>query len=131
MAFDLLLAASPQQPRVPRIAEQLAQTADRFVGASIRYLQIRHCGALSQRREIARRRHRFNADFKFILLNSRASMDDEISPFNQFTIRAYRVLKKLSLSAVEDFGLEVANIEVETVPISIGKAKDIQLKREY
>lgn len=77
------------------------------------------------------RRHRFNADFKFILLNSRASMDDEISPFDQFTIRAYRVLKKLSLSAVEDFGLEVANIEVETVPISIGKAKDIQLKREY
>ena len=77
------------------------------------------------------RRHRFNADFKFILLNSRASMDDEISPFDQFTIRAYRVLKKLSLSAVEDFGLEVANIEVETVPISIGKAKDIQLKREH
>ena len=35
MAFDLLLAASPQQPRVLRIAEQLAQTADRFVGAAL------------------------------------------------------------------------------------------------
>lgn len=35
MAFDLLLAASPHQPRVPRIAEQLAQTADRFVGAAL------------------------------------------------------------------------------------------------
>lgn len=76
------------------------------------------------------RRHRFGADFKFILLNSRASMDDEISPFDQFTIRAYRVLKRLSLPAAEDFGLEVSNIEVETVPIKIGISKDIELKRE-
>jgi hypothetical protein len=35
MAFDLLLAAVPQEPRVPRIAEQLALTADRFVGAAL------------------------------------------------------------------------------------------------
>jgi hypothetical protein len=35
MAFDLLLAAAPQEPRVPRIAEQLALTADRFVGAAL------------------------------------------------------------------------------------------------
>lgn len=35
MAFDLLLAAAPQTPRVPRIAEQLALTADRFVGAAL------------------------------------------------------------------------------------------------
>lgn len=77
------------------------------------------------------RRHRFGADFKFILLNSRASVDDEISPFDQFTIRAYRILKKLSLPAAEDFGLEISNIEVETVPINIGKAKGIELKREF
>ena len=35
MAFDLLLAAASHQPRVPRIAEKLAQTADRFVGAAL------------------------------------------------------------------------------------------------
>ena len=35
MAFDLLLAAVPHEPRVPRIAEQLALTADRFVGAAL------------------------------------------------------------------------------------------------
>ena len=76
------------------------------------------------------RKHRFNADFKFIILNSRASVDDEISPFDQFTIRAYRVLKKLSLSTSEDFGLEISNVEVETVPINVGKTKNIELKRE-
>lgn len=77
------------------------------------------------------RKHRFNADFKFIILNSRASVDDEISPFDQFTIRTYRLLKKLSLPTTEDFGLEVSNVEVETVPINIGKTKGIELKREY
>jgi flagellar biosynthesis protein FlhG len=35
MAFGLLLAAMPEEPRVPRIAEQLALTADRFVGAAL------------------------------------------------------------------------------------------------
>lgn len=35
MAFDLLLAATPGMPRVPRIAEQLALTADRFIGAAL------------------------------------------------------------------------------------------------
>ncbi len=35
MAFGLLLAAVPGEPRVPRIAEQLALTADRFVGAAL------------------------------------------------------------------------------------------------
>ena len=35
MAFDLLLAGAPNEPRVPRIAEQLALTADHFVGAAL------------------------------------------------------------------------------------------------
>lgn len=76
------------------------------------------------------RKHDFNADFKFILLNSRASVDDELSPFNQFIIRTYRVLKKLSLPTQEDFGLEIANVEIETVPINIGKSTVIEMQRE-
>lgn len=77
------------------------------------------------------RKHGWNADFKFILLNSRISADDEIGASEQFIIRAYRLLKKLSLPTQADFGLEVANVEVETVPINVNKAKDVELKREY
>ncbi len=77
------------------------------------------------------RKHGWNADFKFILLNSRISSDDEIGSFDQFIVRAYRILKKLSLPTQEDFGLEVANVEVETVPINVNKARDIELKREF
>jgi KUP system potassium uptake protein len=76
------------------------------------------------------RKHGWGADFKVILLNSRISADDEIGPFDQFFVRAYRVLKKLSISTQEDFGLEVANVEVETVPINVGVIKDIELIRE-
>ena len=77
------------------------------------------------------RKHGWNADFKFILLNSRISADDEIGASDQFIVRAYRILKKLSLPTQEDFGLEVANVEVEVVPINVNKAKDMELKREY
>jgi KUP system potassium uptake protein len=76
------------------------------------------------------RRFSMPADFKFILLNSRASVDDEISPFDQFIIRVYRMMKRLSIPIYEDFGLEITNVEVETVPISVGKQREFNLVRE-
>lgn len=75
------------------------------------------------------RKHGLTADFKFILLNSRVSVDNEISPFNQWTVRFYRIIKKLALPTHEDFGLEMANVEVETVPINVAPHKEIKLKR--
>jgi KUP system potassium uptake protein len=59
-------------------------------------------------------------DFKYILINSRVSVDDKITPFDQFIIRAYRLIKSISLPPEKDFGLEVSNVVVETVPINIG-----------
>jgi KUP system potassium uptake protein len=76
------------------------------------------------------KKYNIPADFKFILLNSRVSTDDELSPYEQWIVRVYRVIKKLSLSTAEDFGLEVGNVEVETVPINIAPLKDFQMKRE-
>jgi KUP system potassium uptake protein len=77
------------------------------------------------------RKYDIPADFKFILLNSRASVDDEYSAVNQFVIRAYRVLKNVSIPPAQDFGLDVANVETEIVPINVGKAKDFDLVRIY
>ncbi len=75
------------------------------------------------------RKHNISSDFKFILLNSRVSVDEEISGFNQFIIRAYRIIKRFSLSPVEDFGLDSTNVEVENVPIDLGRKSNIQLTR--
>jgi KUP system potassium uptake protein len=77
------------------------------------------------------RGHNLPADFKFILLNSRLSVDSDISPYRQFVVRAYRILKRMSLSTSEDFGLELSNVEVETVPINVAPAVNIKLKREF
>ena len=76
------------------------------------------------------RKHGVPADFKFILLNSRISADDALSPFDQFIVRAYRLLKKVAVSPAVDFGLETGNYEVETVPINVAPPRDIALKRE-
>jgi KUP system potassium uptake protein len=75
------------------------------------------------------RKYNMPADFKFILLNSRVAIDDALTPFEQFVVKGYRLIKTISLSTAEDFGLELTNVEEETVPIRIKAAKDIILER--
>lgn len=70
------------------------------------------------------------ADFKFIILSSVASADSEISSFDRLIIQGYRILKKFSLSTSELYGLDVANVESERVPISVGPASRVKIKRE-
>lgn len=76
------------------------------------------------------RKHNIEADFKFILLHTRVSADTELTGFENWVVRTYRMLKKFSLPAFEDFGLEVSNIEEETVPILVGPKTNMLLKRE-
>lgn len=70
------------------------------------------------------------SDFKFIILNSWASSDSDISNFDRLIIQGYRAIKKFSLSTAELYGLEGANIETEKVPISVGPMAKVKIKRE-
>lgn len=70
------------------------------------------------------------ADFKFIILHSWASADSVISNFERVIISAYRVIKQISLSTEEMYGLEAANVEVEKVPIQVGPTAKVKIKRE-
>lgn len=76
------------------------------------------------------RKHSMPADFKFIILHSRASIDSEISAFDSLIIQGYRFIKKFSLPTEELYGLELANVEVERVPIMVGPAAKVRIKRE-
>jgi KUP system potassium uptake protein len=76
------------------------------------------------------RKHSMPADFKFIILHSLASVDSEISAFDNLIIQGYRIIKKLSLSTEEMYGLELANVEVERVPIMVGPPAKVRIKRE-
>ena len=75
------------------------------------------------------RKHNMPADFKFILLNSRVAIDDALTPFEQFIVKGYRLIKSISLSTAEDFGLELTNVEEETVPIRLKASKQINVAR--
>jgi KUP system potassium uptake protein len=75
------------------------------------------------------RKYNMPADFKFIILNSRVAIDDALTPFEQFIVKGYRAIKSFSLTAAEDFGLELTNVEEETVPIRIKASSKIDLKR--
>ncbi len=76
------------------------------------------------------RKHSMPADFKFIILHSLASVDSEISAFDDFIIEGYRFIKRHSLSTEEMYGLELANVEVEPVPIMVGPPAKVRIKRE-
>lgn len=75
-------------------------------------------------------KHSMTADFKFIILNSWASSDSEISNFDRIIIQGYRLIKKFSLGTAELYGLEAANIETERAPISVGPQAKAKIKRE-
>lgn len=71
------------------------------------------------------------SDFKFISIHSWASADSEVSTFERFIITGYRLIKSISLSTEEMYGLEAANIEIEKVPIQVGPAAKVRIKREF
>ncbi len=75
-------------------------------------------------------RHSMPSDFKFIILHSLASVDSEISNFENLIIQGYRFIKKHSLTTEEMYGLELANVEVERVPIMVGPPAKVRIKRE-
>lgn len=75
-------------------------------------------------------RHSMPSDFKFVILHSLASVDSEISTFDNLIIQGYRFIKKHSLSTEEMYGLELANVEVERVPIMVGPPAKVRIKRE-
>jgi len=70
------------------------------------------------------------ADFKYIIIQSWASADSEISNFDRLIIQGYRILKKFSLSTEAHYGLEAANLELEKAPIQVGPSAKVKIKRE-
>ncbi len=70
------------------------------------------------------------ADFKFVIIQSWASPDSEISNFDRLIIQGYRLLKKFSLSTEAHYGIEAANLELEKVPIQVGPPAIVKIKRD-
>lgn len=76
------------------------------------------------------RKHGYPADFKYVVLNSLVSIDNQLSPWEQFLIKSYNSIKNLSIPAEVDFGLEKTNCRVENIPIRISHKTEIDIHRE-
>jgi len=76
------------------------------------------------------RMHGYPADFKYVVMNSLVSIDNQLNPTEQIILKSYNWIKGLSLSTLEDFGLERTNCRVENVPIRIAQKTHIEIKRE-
>lgn len=75
------------------------------------------------------RKHGYPADFKYVLLNSKVSIDNQLNPWSQFVLKSFNMIKSLSLSTQEDFGLEKTNCRVENIPIRIAQKTHINIER--
>ena len=76
------------------------------------------------------RKHSMPADFKYVILHSLPSVDSEISTFDNLINQGYSFIKRHSLPTEEQYGLELANVAVENVPIMVGPTAKIRVKRE-
>jgi KUP system potassium uptake protein len=70
-------------------------------------------------------------DFKFIVLNSRVAMDNELTPFQKICVKAYRFVKATGLKPAEDFGLDKTNVVVDYIPITVAKQVDQELIEDF
>ena len=70
-------------------------------------------------------------DFKFVVLNSRVSTDDELTAFQKLCIKTYRFVKSTGLKPAEDFGLDKTNVVVDYIPISVAKSVNQELTEDF
>jgi KUP system potassium uptake protein len=89
-------------------------------------------GELSGESAFASVRGQFDhPDFKFIVLNSRISMDNLLTPFQAICVKAYRFIKATGLKPAEDFGLDKTNVKVEYIPITVTKQVDQEMVEDF
>lgn len=71
------------------------------------------------------------ADFKFIVLNSRVATNNLLTPFQILYVKIYRFIKSTGLKPAEDFGLDKTNVVVEHIPISVTKQYSHELIEDW
>ncbi len=71
------------------------------------------------------------ADFKFIVLNSRVATDNKLTAFQNMCVKGYRFVKATGLKPAEDFGLDKTNVRVEYIPISVTKQYEQEIIEDY
>lgn len=76
------------------------------------------------------RKYGITGDFRFVVLEKYLSYETDDMPFiRQLMFSSYFLLRQLSLSDEQAFGLDTSQVTVERVPLVIKQHKPFQLKR--
>ena len=74
---------------------------------------------------------RFNeVDFKFVVINTRVASTEMLTPFQLTVVKTYRLIKRIGLNSTENFGLDRTNVDLEFVPIHIGKKFNLKMEEK-
>jgi len=74
--------------------------------------------------------HDGSGDFRFVVMNSFLSFENELPFFRNLVMKIYFILDKISLPDAEGFGLDYNNVILERVPLVVGEPTDVHLERE-
>jgi len=74
-------------------------------------------------------RNNIMGDFRFIVIEKFLSRDNELPLWERLVMKAYFILKNISLSEERAFGLDQSDVTIEKYPIIVSAVTDIQLKR--
>lgn len=73
--------------------------------------------------------HSIPGDYQFIVMEKFLSRDNELPFFEKLIMKAYFILKHLSLSEEKGFGLDQSNVTVEKFPLIVAPVRSLALKR--
>ena len=68
-------------------------------------------------------------DFRFIVMEKFLSRDNKLPFFDQFIMKGYFILKRVSLSEERGFGLDPSDVTLEKYPIVVSAVSEMNLKR--
>jgi KUP system potassium uptake protein len=74
--------------------------------------------------------HGHCGDFRFIVLKSFLSFENQLPFWKNILMKAYFILDKISLPDPQAFGLDYNNVVLERVPLIVEKTANVNLVRE-
>jgi KUP system potassium uptake protein len=74
-------------------------------------------------------RYKLQADFKFVILETFLSVENEFAAREGIVLNTYFFIKQLAQPDTRAFGLDTSDVVIEKIPIVISPATNIQLTR--
>ena len=75
------------------------------------------------------KKHDFEGDFKFILIDRIMSRDYNLSTWENFVLSLNSIVRKLSITDIRTFNLDSSNTIIEQVPITIDQPVSYRIRR--